>query len=238
MARRTVSRLTSCSWVSVDSDGSGSSRASSPDSILWRKILASCTYRGSSAYLSTFSPGTQVNVANVNHVTSKGYVCLVGNVANVSNVGYAAGMADTSRRPGRTSPADITNGPICTALALLEQHWPSCPALEDSIDTRGPVGLERDPRYLIGRLQQALTVLLEQDLPPMDAQTALLSEALGDALAWRTHEGRPCAACDQSGEDFCDPCAADWAQADRYHELARALGAVENLPAVARASTD
>jgi hypothetical protein len=72
------------------------------------------------------------------------------------------------------------------ALALLEQHWPSCPALEDSIDTRGPVGLERDPRYLIGRFQQALTVLLEQDLPPMDAQTALLSQALADALAWRT----------------------------------------------------
>ena len=58
---------------------------------------------------------------------------------------------------------DTTTGPVGVALALLEQHWPSCPALEDSIDTRAPVGLERDPRYLIGRLQQALTVLLEQD---------------------------------------------------------------------------
>ena len=161
MARRTVSRLTSCSWVSVDSDGSGSSRASSPDSILRRKIPASCTYRGSSAYLSTFSPGTELNVANVDHVASQGYVCLVGNVANICNVRYAVDMADTSRHPEGASQADITNGPICTALALLEQHWPSCPALEDSIDTRGPVGLERDPRYLIGRLQQALTVLLE-----------------------------------------------------------------------------
>ena len=124
------------------------------------------------------------------------------------------------------------------ALALLEQHWPSCPALEDSIDTRGPVGLERDPRYLIGRFQQALTVLLEQDLPPMDAQTALLSQALADALAWRTHEGRPCGVCEQSGEDFCDRCAADWAQADRYHELARALGAVDDWPTIARAGGD
>ena len=144
-------------------------------------------------------------------------------------------MADSSRHPEGTSQDDITNGPVCVALALLEQHWPSCPALEDSIDTRAPVGLERDPRYLIGRLQQALTVLLEHDLPPMDAQTALLSQALGDALAWRTHAGRPCAACGQSGEEFCGTCTADWAQADRYHELARALGAVDDLPTIARA---
>ena len=133
---------------------------------------------------------------------------------------------------------DTTAGPIGVALALLEQHWPSCPALEDSIDTRAPVGLERDPRYLIGRLQQALTVLLEQDLPPMDAQTALLSQALSDALAWRAHEGRPCGVCEQSGEDFCDSCTADWAQADRYHELARALGAVDDSPTIARAGGD
>ncbi|HTZ23000.1 MAG TPA: hypothetical protein VMC83_03305 [Streptosporangiaceae bacterium] len=127
---------------------------------------------------------------------------------------------------------DTTNGPVGVALALLEQHWPSCPALEDSIDTRTQAGFERDSRYLIGRLQQALTVLLEQDLPPMDAQTALLSQALSDALAWRIHEGRPCAACDLNSADFCDSCAADWAQADRYHELARALGAVDGWPAI------
>jgi len=143
-------------------------------------------------------------------------------------------MAETSRDPESTPPDDTTAGPVSVALALLEQHWQSCPALEDSIDTQAPAGLERDPRYLIGRLQQALTVLLEQDLPPMDTQTALLSQALGDALAWRTHEGRPCAGCDQSGENFCVSCAADWAQADRYHELARALGAVEGWPVVAR----
>jgi hypothetical protein len=237
MARRTVSRLTSCSCVSVDSDGSGSSRARSPDSILRRKIPASCTYSGSSAYLSTLSPGTEPNVANVDHVTSKAYACLVGNVANIGNVSYAAGMTDTSPFPEGTPPSD-TAGPVGVALALLEQHWPSCPALEDSIDTRGPAGLERDPHYLIGRLQQALTVLLEQGLPPMDSHTALLSQALGDALAWRTHEGRPCAACDERGEDFCDSCTADWAQADRYHELARALGAVDGWPAIVRSCGD
>jgi hypothetical protein len=144
-------------------------------------------------------------------------------------------VTDISRHPESATPAHTTDGPVCVALALLEQHWPSCPALDDNIHARGPAGLERDPRYLIGRLQQALTVLLEQDLPPMDAQTVLLSQALDDALAWRTHEGRPCAACDQNGEDFCDPCAADWEQADRYHELARALGAVDDWPTIARA---
>jgi hypothetical protein len=141
-------------------------------------------------------------------------------------------MADTSRRPESALEDDTTNGPVDVALALLEQHWPSCPALEDSIDTRTSADFERDPRYLIGRLQQALTVLLEQHLPPMDAQTALLSQALSDALAWRTHEGRPCAVCDENSEDLCDSCTDDWAQADRYHDLARALGAVDSWPAI------
>ncbi len=134
----------------------------------------------------------------------------------------------TERTPARAQTM------ASVALALLEQRWPSCPALDDSIAAKAPAGLERDSRYLIGRLQQALTVLLEAELPPMDAQTALLSQALDDALAWRTHEGRPCVQCDQSGDEFCSQCAADWAQADRYHELARALGAVDDWPTIAR----
>jgi hypothetical protein len=174
------------------------------------------------------------NVTNVDHVTGKAYVCLVCNIANICNVGYPAGMFDMTRHPESASSDDVARGPVGVALALLERHWPTCPALEDSIDTRAPANLERDPRYLIGRLQQALTVLLEQDLPPMDSQTALLSQALSDALAWRTHEGRACTTCDQS-DDFCDACTADWAQAERYHELARALGAVDDWPTIARA---
>jgi hypothetical protein len=77
-------------------------------------------------------------------------------------------------------------------------------------------------------------LLEEEELPPMDPQTALLSQALDDALAWRTHEGRPCAQCGQSGDEFCGQCAAGWAQADRCHELARALGAVDDWPTIAR----
>jgi hypothetical protein len=144
-------------------------------------------------------------------------------------------MEDVTRHPESTPPIDINSGPVCVALALLEQHWPSCPALDDSINTKAAVGFENDPRYLIGRLQQALTVLLEQDLPPMDARTALLSQALDDALAWRTHEGRTCAECDESSDEFCDPCAADWEQADRYHELARGLGVVDDWSTIVRA---
>jgi hypothetical protein len=112
--------------------------------------------------------------------------------------------------------------PVPVALALLDRQWPACPTLADTV-----AGLYTDRRYLIGRLQQALTCLLAEDLPPMDAQTSLLSEALGDAIAWRQHQDRPCQRC---GESLCGACTADWDQADRYHELARALGAVGDLP--------
>jgi hypothetical protein len=117
-------------------------------------------------------------------------------------------------------------GPIPVALALLDQHWPAGPTLTELAGPGAATGLERDPRYVIGRLQQALTTLLADDLPPMDTQTSLLSQALGDAIAWRHHEDRPCHHCTDS---LCDPCNADWDQADRYHLLARALGAVGDI---------
>jgi hypothetical protein len=114
--------------------------------------------------------------------------------------------------------------PASVALALLDQHWPPIPDLED-----GPAGealgrLQADPRYLIGRFQQAMTALLTAGLPPMDPHTALLSQALKDAIDART------STCDQCGDGICARCSADRIQADRYHELARALGAVGNPP--------
>jgi hypothetical protein len=114
------------------------------------------------------------------------------------------------------------------ALALLEHAWPESPALADATGPTVLSALRDDPRYLIGRLTQALTVLLARDLPPMDAATALLSEALADAIAWRQHRDRPpCSGCAGS---LCDQCAADWDQADRYHLLALTLGAVGDTP--------
>jgi hypothetical protein len=113
--------------------------------------------------------------------------------------------------------------PIPVALALLDQHWPDGPALAEVAGRDAATALERDPRYIIGRLQQALATLLAADLPPMDPQTSLLSQALADAIAWRHHDDRPCPRC---ADSLCDPCNADWDQADRYHTLARALGAI------------
>jgi hypothetical protein len=125
-----------------------------------------------------------------------------------------------------------SDGPVPIALALLDRQWPVSPPLADTAGASTPgagaaTALESDPRYLIGRLQQALTTLLATDLPPMDAQTSLLSQALADAIAWRHHDSRPCRRC---GPSLCGPCNADWDQAGRYHALARALGAIGDLP--------
>jgi hypothetical protein len=122
---------------------------------------------------------------------------------------------------------------VSLVLALLDERWPSIAALDDS-----PVGdvlaeLASDSRYLVGRLQQAMTVLLADDLPPVDPQSALLSQALDDALAWRTHKDRHCASCDELRDELCDRCNADYDQASRYHELARALGVVGDIPCAA-----
>jgi hypothetical protein len=120
------------------------------------------------------------------------------------------------------SPAHLA-GPVPVALALLDERWPAGPDIADTTGVSAITAMQADPRYLIGRLQQALTALLATELPPMDPQTSLLSQALADAIAWRHHDSRPCPSCKES---LCGPCNADWNQADRYHVLARALGAV------------
>jgi hypothetical protein len=125
----------------------------------------------------------------------------------------------------------VPAGPVPLALALLDQRWPSSPVLEDAAGLETSAGLAGDPRYVAGRLTQALAVLLAGDLPAMDPPTALLSRALADAIAWRQHRHRPCARC---GPSLCQPCGADWDLADRYHLLAVMLGAVGDLPAPAR----
>jgi hypothetical protein len=131
-----------------------------------------------------------------------------------------------------------SHSPVPLVLALLNQRWPSIAALDDSPAGDVLAGLASDPRYLVGRLQQAMTVLLADDLPPVDPQSALLSQALEDALAWRTHQGRRCAQCDELRDEFCDQCNADYDQASRYHELARALGVVGDIPCTAGEEDD
>jgi hypothetical protein len=125
--------------------------------------------------------------------------------------------------PAPAAAAEITPA-VPVALALLDRCWPDTTAPDAAAPAGALAALASDRRYLVGRFQQALSVLLAADLPPMDPVTSLLSQALDDALAWREHRGRPCADC--PGDDLCPACAADCDLADRYHALARSLGAV------------
>jgi hypothetical protein len=86
-------------------------------------------------------------------------------------------------------------------------------------------GLEGDPRFVIGRLFQALTALLEQEVPPMDATAQLLDDAIRDAIACRQ---TTCPKCPP--EDTCADCAANWRKAERYAGLWDALGVIGELP--------
>ena len=134
-----------------------------------------------------------------------------------------------------TDPARATAaGPVPLALALLDQRWPSSAVLDDATGANALAALGNDPRYLAGRLTQALAVLLAGDLPAMDPPTALLSQALADAIAWRQHrDDRPCPRC---GPSLCEPCGADWDQAGRYHILALMLGAAGDIAGRVRCS--
>jgi hypothetical protein len=117
--------------------------------------------------------------------------------------------------------------PVPVALALLDRHWPATFGPDGTATADALAALESNPRYLIGRFQQALSVLLDADLPSMDPLTLLLSRALCDAVAWREHQDRPCADC--TDDTLCPACAADCDLAGRYHALARALGAVGDV---------
>jgi hypothetical protein len=129
----------------------------------------------------------------------------------------------TAPAPPPAVVADVAPA-VPVALALLDRYWPGTTAPDAAAQAGALAALASDRRYLIGRFQQALSMLLAAELPPMDPLTCLLSRALDDALAWREHRGRPCADC--PADDLCSACAADSDLADRYHALARSLGAV------------
>jgi hypothetical protein len=85
--------------------------------------------------------------------------------------------------------------------------------------------IRNDPRYLIGRLQQALTALLEREVPPLNATERLLAEAITDAIAYRKQ-----ARCPAGCGDICDRCRPDWDKAEAYEALYRSLGIIDELP--------
>jgi hypothetical protein len=146
----------------------------------------------------------------------------------------------TRQRPRLVPPAEPDRAELATrtslALQLLSQYAPLTPPLADCAnlvlgDARR-AELETDPRYLIGRLQQALTALLDAHpyLPPMDAQTELLSEALDDAIEYRRFRiSDGCAEC-IALDATCATHNEDWIRSERYEALLVALGGTADDP--------
>ena len=128
-------------------------------------------------------------------------------------------------------PAELPDDRAAVARALLDRWFPVEPVVADNAMhvLRGDVAayreLESDPRYLIGRLQQALTALLQREIPPLDATAALLAEAISDAIAYRS---RTCPKC--PGENICAGCMGNWHQAGLYEGLWRELGLIGEHP--------
>jgi hypothetical protein len=130
--------------------------------------------------------------------------------------------------------ADVGDTRAEVARALLDRLMPVEPPVDDA--AKAALGYEladagrlreihADPRYLIGRLAQALTMLLQPDLPPMDATAELLADAITDAAAYRR---RCCPQCPAEG--VCSRCAPDWERAARYEALHLELGLIDEWP--------
>jgi hypothetical protein len=125
-------------------------------------------------------------------------------------------------------PGEVPDGRAAVAQALLGPVNPllsnqALAVLGDDLDAARE--LEADPRFVIGRLFQALTALLEQDVPPMDATAQLLDEAIRDAIEYRQTECPKC-----PPEDICPSCAVNWRKAERYVGLYDALGVIGEKP--------
>jgi len=136
------------------------------------------------------------------------------------------------RPPLRLAPpaGELPDDRAAIARALLDRYFPVDTVIADNAnhilrgDTAAMTELENDPRYLIGRLQQCLTALLQQEMPPLDATATLLARAIEDAICYRT---RPCPRC---GDGICPDCLENCHQAGLYEGLWRELGTVDNLP--------
>lgn len=133
--------------------------------------------------------------------------------------------------PDGTVPA-VPDHRAEVARALLDRWFPVEPVIDDQVG--GLLGrdggrlqeLHDDPRYLIGRLTQALSGLLAGDVPPMDATALLLAEAIDDAVTYRKKAGD----CPQCGESVCPRCQPQWDKAAAYETLYPRLGLVGERP--------
>jgi len=144
-------------------------------------------------------------------------------------------MTADDRPPLHLAPPPAAERPdyrVSIAMALLGPVEPAldnamtnalCP---DGADLARADELASDPRYIIGRLHQALTALLADDLPPVDATAILLGEALQDAIDYRQ---QTCARCDSDGT-CCPACWPGWRKAGEYRALAVDLGVIATAP--------
>jgi hypothetical protein len=127
--------------------------------------------------------------------------------------------------------APLPDTRAAVARALLDRYVPIDPVIDNNAlhnlfgDVAALTELQSDPRYLIGRLQQALTALLQRDTPPLDATMTLLAEAIADAIDYRSHNCPKC-----PGEEPCADCTADYNRAGLYESLWRELGTLGELP--------
>jgi hypothetical protein len=130
--------------------------------------------------------------------------------------------------------ATVPDTRASVARALLDRWAPvATPVADQELTMLNPDGgtgeryreLASDPRYLIGRLSQALTALLSADIPPMDATAELLGQAIEDAIAYRR---RTCPACERESPEtgICAGCWPSWRQANAYEGLSLSLGII------------
>ncbi len=143
-------------------------------------------------------------------------------------------MTGDDRPPLHLAPPPGTERPDVRASVAMALLGPIRPLLDltmtdalcqDGHDTSRADELESDPRYLIGRLHQALTALLAGDMPAPDATAVLLAEALHDAISYQERD------CPQCGlEGSCGACWQHWRKASQYRALAVDLGVIETAP--------
>src|SRR5712691_7012367 len=143
-------------------------------------------------------------------------------------------MTADGRPPLHLAPPPAAERPdtrVSVAMALLGPIRPlldltmTDALCQDGHDTSRADELESDPRYIIGRLHQALTALLAGDIPAPDATAVLLAEALHDAISYQE---RDCPQCGLAGS--CGACWKHWRKASQYRALAVDLGVIETAP--------
>jgi hypothetical protein len=130
--------------------------------------------------------------------------------------------------------APLPDTRAAVARALLDLYAPVHQVLDNQAigalgfdhDAAGKLDeIHSDPRYLIGRLLQALTALNEE-VPPLDATAQLLGDAIRDAMQYRYDRAFGCRCGDE-----CDRCRAEGRRALAYEGLWDQLGIIGELPA-------